>query len=321
MRKLLLVFLFTSSMAYGQELLTQYRLYGIQTLQKQLDLDLAGKEYWQNIIATIDTKYGYIQSAINLLTCNKKIASLELSVMDKNNSFQKVNSYSAFTGKYNGDKKNEGDKKTPIGIYNIVEKLDKVDSFYGPLALVTSYPNLYDTYNNKNGHGIWIHGVPTNQERDDYTKGCIAIGNQELLCLDKAIDYNKTLLIINETKIKTYPSKNELATILADLYAWRYAWIYNDVDKYLSFYDQTFKRFDGMEIEDFKRYKVRIFSKKEEKTINFKDIKIIPYPNYEKNLYAVTFTEEYHSKSFSFLGNKTLIVKFTNNTFKIITER
>jgi murein L,D-transpeptidase YafK len=240
--------------------------------------------------------------------------------MDKNNSFKKINSYSAFTGKYSGDKKSEGDYRTPVGIYNIVKKLDKVDSFYGPLALVTSYPNLYDTYNNKDGHGIWIHGVPTNQQRDEYTKGCIAIGNKDLVCLDKAIDYDKTLLIINDTQIKIYPSKNELATILSDLYAWRYAWIYNDEQKYLSFYDSSFKRFDGMKIDDFKRYKTRIFAKNEEKTIDFKDLKIIPYPNYEKNLYAVSFTEDYHSNSLSFSGNKTLIVKVTNNVFKIVTE-
>ncbi len=319
MRKILLILAF-ASITNAQDILTQYRQGCMRDIQKKLDLDLGDKEYWQNVLSKIDTKYGYIESAINLLTCNKKTASLELSVMDKNNSFKKINSYSALTGKYSGDKKSEGDNKTPIGIYNIVKKLDKVDSFYGPLALVTSYPNLYDTYNNKDGHGIWIHGVPTDKQRNEYTKGCIVIGNKDLVCLDKSIDYDKTLLIINDTQIKTYPSKNELTTILSNLYTWRYAWIYNDAEKYLSFYDLAFKRFDGMDIDDFKRYKTRIFSKNEEKTIDFKDIKIIPYPNYEKNIYAVNFTEDYHSNSFSFSGNKTLIVKLTNNEFKILTE-
>ena len=320
MRKVLLILAF-ASLTYAQDILTQYRLGGMKDIQKKLDLELAAKEYWQNVLTKIDTKYGYIESNINLLTCNKKSASLELSIMDKNNSFHKINSYSAFTGKYSGDKKSEGDNRTPVGIYSIVKKLDKVDSFYGPLALVTSYPNLYDTYNKKDGHGIWIHGVPTNQQRNEYTKGCIAIGNNDIICLDKAIDYDKTLLIINDTQIKTYPSKNDLATLLANLYSWRYAWIYNDTDKYLNFYDTSFKRFDGMQIDDFKRYKMRIFSRNEQKSIDFKNITILPYPNYEKNLYEISFNEDYHSNSFSFSGNKTLIVKFTNNEFKILTEQ
>jgi murein L,D-transpeptidase YafK len=320
MRKGLLILAF-ASLINAQDILTQYRLGNMKDIQKQLDLDLSAKEYWQNILTNVDTKFGYIESAINILTCNKKSATLELSVMDKNNNFHKINSYSAFTGKYSGDKQNEGDDKTPDGIYNIVKKLDKVDSFYGPLALVTSYPNIYDTYNNKNGHGIWIHGVPTNQQRNSYTKGCIAIGNKDIICLDKTIDYDKTLLIINDTKIKNYPSKEDLALLLSDLYSWRYAWIYNDTDKYLSFYAQSFKRFDGMQIDDFKRNKTRIFSKNEPKSIDLKNIIIVPYPNYEKNLYQITFYENYHSNSFSFSGNKTLIVQFTNHEFKILTEQ
>lgn len=316
-----LLILFFASLINAQDILTEYRLGDMKEVQKQLDLNLSAKEYWQTIVANIDTKFGYIESAINILTCNKKSATLELSVMDQNNTFQKVNSYSAFTGKYSGDKQNEGDDKTPNGIYNIVKKLDKVDSFYGPLALVTSYPNLYDTYNNKDGHGIWIHGVPTDHQRNNYTKGCIAIGNKDIICLNESIDYDKTLLIVNDTKIKHYPSKNDLALLLSDLYSWRYAWIYNDTDKYLSFYAQAFKRFDGMKINDFQRYKTRIFSKNEQKSIDFKNITIIPYPNYEKNLYQITFYENYHSNSFSFSGKKTLIVQFINHEFKILTEQ
>ncbi|CAI6147276.1 MAG: hypothetical protein SPLUMA1_SPLUMAMAG1_01934 [uncultured Sulfurimonas sp.] len=58
------------------------------------------------------------------------------------------------------DKIREGDLRTPIGVYKLVKKLSKVDSFYGPLAFATSYPNSYDKYLGKNGSGIWIHGLP-----------------------------------------------------------------------------------------------------------------------------------------------------------------
>ena len=320
MIKVLLVLAFVN-LAFAQDILTQYRLNGIEGIQQRLDLELSDKSYWDKVLSTSDTKYGYIETDMDILTCNKKASSLELHVMDKNNTFHEINNYSAFTGKYSGDKMTEGDLRTPVGIYNIVKKIDKVDSFYGPLALVTSYPNLYDRYNNKDGHGIWIHGLPTNQQRDDFTKGCIAIGNDDIVCLDKTINYDKTLLIINDTEIKTYPSKNDLAVILSQLYQWRYSWIYNDLKKYLSFYDESFKRFDGMKIDEFKKYKTRVFNKNEKKTIEFTDISVIPYPNYEKNIYEISFIEKYKSESFSFSGNKKLIVKLNDSEIKILTER
>ena len=320
MRKALL-FLSIISLVNAQDILTLYRTNGMKDIQQMLDQELSGKEYWNSVVSKIDTKFGYIESKLDLLTCNKKSATLELNTLGKDSTYHKVNSYSAFTGKYSGDKTSEGDYRTPDGIYSIVKKLNKVDPFYGPLAFVTSYPNLYDTYNNKNGHGIWIHGVPTNQQRNDFTKGCIAIGNNDLLCLDKTVDYNKTLVIINDTKIKTYPAKKDLTNILSNLYEWRYAWIYNDSDKYLSFYDSSFKRSDGMKFDEFKRYKAKLFSKNEQKSIDFSDVTVIPYPNYEKNLYEITFNEDYHSASTSFKGQKTLIVKYSNNEFKILTEQ
>ena len=32
----------------------------------------------------------------------------------------------------------------------------------------------------KNGSGIWIHGMPYNADREKFTKGCIALDNNEL---------------------------------------------------------------------------------------------------------------------------------------------
>ena len=97
-------------------------------------------------------------------------------------------------------KKKEGDLKTPLGIYELTKKISKLDSFYGPLAFVTSYPNIYDKFRGKNGSGIWIHGLPTEQKRDEFTKGCIAINNSNLETLDKYININSTMLIINSSK-------------------------------------------------------------------------------------------------------------------------
>jgi len=316
--KILLLIGLSSSLF--SNILTQYREKGIQNLEKQMDFDLSKKEYWQKYLKNIDTKFGYLETYKNILACDKSKSTLSLYMKDKNNSYTLTKDYSAYTGKIKGDKIKEGDLKTPVGIYSLTQKLSKVDSFYGPMAFVTSYPNIYDRYRGKNGSGIWIHGLPTEQERDSFTKGCIAINNANIKCLDRNIDINETILIINEEFKTDSVSKKELSTILSQLYAWRYAWLYNDVETYLNFYDSSFKRNDGLNLNNFSRYKRRIFDKKESKSIIFRNINVIPYPN-KQNTYKITFSEIYKSNSYSFSGEKVLIIKLKKSHLSIITEK
>jgi len=302
------------------KILTQYRENGIKNLERSLDKELTTQAYWSKYLQNIDTRFGYFESYNNLLICDKSKSQLSLYKKDSNNSYILQREYSAFTGKIQGDKTKEGDLKTPVGVYNIVKKLTDVDSFYGPLAFVTSYPNLYDRYRGKTGQGIWIHGLPMHQDRDSFTKGCIAIDNKSIECLGKNIDIDKTVLIISENEIQPIKSKEKFVTLLQNLFEWRYSWIYNDLNQYLSFYDPTFKRFDGMNFQHFSNYKRRIFRKKEQKTILLKNINITPYPE-STDLYKITFKEFYRTKRYSFQGNKVLIVKLQDNKFHIITEQ
>jgi len=304
----------------GDDIVTEYRLNGIAGIAKSLDKALTEKSYWQEHLRDKGTSFGYIESYPNILVCNKAESTLTLYRKDLNNSYSVKKKYSAYTGKVKGDKYKEGDLKTPVGIYNITKKISQVDSFYGPMAFVTSYPNIYDRYQGKNGSGIWIHGLPTEQERDEFTKGCIAINNQSIECLDRNIDISKTLLVISAEEVYKNVSKEKLSELLSQLYTWRYTWIYNKLEDYLDFYADGFRRFDGMNKTRFSRYKSRIFSKNEEKTIHFSDINIVPYPNLEET-YKITFKEAYQSNSFTFVGNKILIVKLVENKLKIITEQ
>lgn len=307
---------------FAEDILTSYRLNGITDIEKKMDKELAKEEYWSGIVKEKDTSFGYTESYSNILACDKSKSKLELFTLDKNRDFKSKKKYDAFTGKNQGDKVKEGDLKTPIGIYRIVQKLSKatkLDSFYGPIAFVTSYPNLYDSYRGRNGSGIWIHGLPTEKSRDDFTRGCIAINNSNIECLDRNIDISKTILIIDDTKVKQEVSKKTLASLLAQLYAWRYSWIYDDINGYLSFYSSEFVRDDGMNFKDFKSYKTRIFQKNERKSIIFNDINIFPYPN-TSDIYQIDFKEFYKSDTYKFTGNKTLIVKFENKKMKILTE-
>jgi len=318
MIKLALILLL-SSYIFASSLLTTYKDYGIESVQEQLDYELTDKTFWDKYLKNKDLSFGYIEQYKSILTCDKESSTLKLYQKSENGKFKLIKKYNAFTGKYKGDKVKEGDRKTPIGLYNLVEVINKLDPFYGPLAFVTSYPNIYDRYHGKNGSGIWIHGLPENQKRDKYTKGCIAIQNKNIKTLNKTIDIQNTLLIINKNRYLKKVTKKEMSTILSELYRWRYSWIYNDINQYLDFYSDKFIKSNGAKIKSFKRYKKRIFAKKERKSIVFKNLNVIPYPN-TKDIYKISFTEIYKSDSLKFIGEKILMVKLTKDTIKIFTE-
>jgi murein L,D-transpeptidase YafK len=88
-----------------------------------------------------------------------------------------------------GHKEKEGDGKTPEGIYSISYKNSK-SRFY--LSLKISYPNEFDKKNAQikgisPGGDIYIHGIPIYfswigkyHTKKDWTRGCIAVTNNEI---------------------------------------------------------------------------------------------------------------------------------------------
>jgi len=319
-QKSLIFFFLFSNILVANSILDSYRENGIKDIERKLDKELTKKSYWEKIINKADTTFGYTEKYHSILLCDKEKSLLTLYQKDSNGTFSKKNRYSAFTGKNKGNKEHEGDLRTPVGIYTLTNKLSKIDSFYGPMAFVSSYPNLFDRYLNKNGHGIWIHGLPIDQKRDNFTKGCIAIENKGLECLDKEINLNNTLLLIYENKTLSQPDKEILTQLAMWLYKWRYAWKYNNLEQYLSYYAKDFKRFDGKNFSQFKQYKTIVFARKEKKMILFKDISIVPYPNH-KNIYQITFYEKYKGNYYQFNGPKELLVRVKGDSIKIFSER
>ncbi|MEX1298935.1 MAG: L,D-transpeptidase family protein [Desulfotignum sp.] len=104
------------------------------------------------------------------------------------------------TGEIPGPKQVEGDKKTPEGIYFLIdEHLDKdLTATYGPRAFPTDYPHLLDRRQKKTGYAIWIHGTDKPLKPRD-TNGCIALENADVLRLSEYVTRYVTPVIIQET--------------------------------------------------------------------------------------------------------------------------
>ncbi|MGH1601036.1 L,D-transpeptidase family protein [Campylobacter majalis] len=292
---------------------------GANAVIKEIEKNILSDEFWTKKLQNLDVRYGYYDSKMLLNVVAKESKKLELFEYLNGVLTLKFTS-DVLVGK-KGDKLVEGDLKTPIGVYQLTRRFTPNDPYLGPLAFSLSYPNLYDKLNKRTGSGIWIHGLPLNGERDnDVTKGCVVMENDILIQYDKLIDYTKSLAIVYEDDIK-YASKDDIGLLFAEIFRWKKAWQENDIDAYLAFYDKNFKRYDGLELDKFASSKRAIFSKNEQKTIIFSDFVISPYPNSNiKDMFRISFYEDYKALNYKFQGIKTLYVKLENKKMKILIE-
>jgi murein L,D-transpeptidase YafK len=320
--KKVLVFLFTIFFLQAENLYDIYRYEGIKKIQTLLENSIQNPDFWLERLKNIDVKFGYFEDKKSILFCNKLARTLSLFYV-KDGKFNKVKTFKVIVGKL-GDKQKEGDLITPVGVYKLDAILTDVDSFYGPFAFKTTYPNLYDEILGKDGHGIWIHGKPIDgRKRPDLSKGCIVLDNPDLIYLKKLIDYKNTYLLINNSTPLT-ATKEEIANILAFIYKWRAAWRDNNLESYQTFYDKSFKYYNGKNLDKFLDYKRKIFAirKHQNVSIYFKNINIIPYQNVNNDkIFRIDMQEIYKADKYKFIGPKEIFVKLTSNGYKIILEK
>ena len=304
---------------FALDLMTLYRYEGINSVEKELENRLKDIDYWKEYFKDKNVDYDYYEFKKYILVAQKE--QLEMSMYEKiGNDYKLILRNNVIVGENPGDKYTEGDKRTPEGAYELVEKKVGLDSFYGPFALVTSYPNVFEQSLDKKGSGIWIHGMPYYTDREKFTKGCVALDNTELENLEKKLDLNKTILLISENTFKK-ATKEEMALIFTSIYKWKDAWKYSNIEEYLSFYSKDFKRADKTGFGLFSEQKRSIFAKNEQKTIRFSNIDISPYPNsFGKNMFKVLMDQEYMSPSVKFYGKKELFLEIENNQVKILSE-
>jgi murein L,D-transpeptidase YafK len=314
------IILFSST----NELIDLYRSSGGDALLKKAEQLLKSKNYWLSRLENYDTDFGYYENIEFLMLTNKDFPTLEVYKFHKNSeSFELIEMLNAYVGEKKGAKTKKGDKKTPTGVYKLVKKITKLNSFYGPLAFVTSYPNLFDRLKHRTGFGIWIHGLPLSGNREKkYTRGCIAIENENLKNLNKKIDLKKTIFIISDDKLEK-TKKDDLALILSSLYKWLDSWKKGQIKKYLNFYNKkSFKKHNGKDFQWFKKYKTKLFLKKGKTFIYFSQINITPYPNIQnKKFFYISLLENYQTNSVHFIGLKELYVEILNNKMKIFIEK
>ncbi|EAI2891205.1 murein L,D-transpeptidase, partial [Campylobacter jejuni] len=302
LKRLALLITLSSLMLHASDLVKIYLNQGLDAVGVAIEKELTQKDFWLSEIGDKNISLGYYDDNVAIVLTNKTDKILRVYSYEDGKIRKDFEQKEIITGLM-GDKKIEGDLKTPVGFYELGRKFNPGDPYYGPFAFATTYPNLLDKVQGKTGGGIWIHGYPLDGSRlDEFkTRGCIALFNNNLEKFAQVVQ-DKKVFVMTEEKEKIRAKKDQIASLLADLFTWKLAWTNSDTNTYLSFYDeQEFKRFDKMKFEQFASMKKSIFSRKEDKKIKFSDINISPYPNLEnETMYRISFYEDYYTKNYQF---------------------
>lgn len=214
-----------------------------------------------------------------------------------------VADYYITQGKLGADKTREGDKKTPIGVYHVTGSLSrqKLGDFYGSGAFPISYPNEWDKRQGRSGHGIWLHGTPS----DTFSRpplasdGCVVLANQDLDAISKELQIGLTPVIISNSiewlSLDDWEAERE--SLRKEIAQWRTDWESLDVERYLAHYSKKFQS-DGQNLDQWSAKKRQVSSGKSWIKVATDNLSMFRNPGKEE-MVVVTFAQGYRSNNLS----------------------
>lgn len=351
MRILLLSFLFLLTFISGsfgktlEEIIANIGSFTPQELQKEINsLPQEEKLKLQLLLLTYAGENGKVKELLQKLYAGKLVSNvLELPqnlpaiLVDKTNEILYVvkidkgvpfivRKFPCITGKRLGDKLEEGDLRTPEGIYFPLYWKANLPPIYGIGAFPLNYPNLLDRkILKRDGHGIWIHGTNNPNRPPHSTNGCIVLKNEYLKILKKLIVPKKTPVIV--VSQLSYATKKEFLSeqksLINFILHWKRAWENSpkDIEPYLNCYSKSFVWEKG-NYRNWVNYKKRVTKFKKWIKIRISDLtaakdgRILSFGN----LYVVRMKLNYRSNNYTSITNKILYIIKEGNKWKILGE-
>lgn len=243
---------------------------------------------------------------------------------NRNGTPVRVADFYVTIGKAGTGKQREGDNRTPIGIYSVssFKSPRELTDFYGGGAFTLTYPNEWDTRQGRNGHGIWIHGSPSNtySRAPLASEGCLVLANDDLARLGQYIEIGRTPVII--ARQVEWVALDELGSRRSDLATaidlWRQDWESRDVERLMRHYGPGF-RAGTQSRQDFAANKHKVHAGKTWIKVGLDKMNLMLYPE-RPDFAMVSFVQHYQSNN---LSDRTLKRQFwsrENGRWQIIHE-
>ncbi len=227
-------------------------------------------------------------------------------------------------GKLGAEKFKEGDQRTPVGIYHVTASLprQKLTDFYGSGAFPISYPNEWDRRMGRNGHGIWLHGTPSNtfSRPPKASDGCVVLANQDLDALAENLQVGLTPVIISNSIewLSLDDWQTERKSLLAMIEEWRQDWESRDTDRYARHYSKKFQS-DNFDYQGWIEQKRKVNAGKAWIKVGTENISMFRNPGKEEHV-VVTFEQDYRSNNLNNQMKKRQYWIKEDGRWKIIHE-
>ena len=232
--------------------------------------------------------------------------------------------YYVTLGKNGIEKTREGDQKTPVGVYHVTANLprSKLTDFYGAGAFPINYPNEWDKRLGRNGHGIWLHGVPA----DVYSRpprasdGCLVLANPDLESVGRRVQVGLTPVIIaDEVEWSDAAAlEAERGSLAAALEQWRADWASRDTERYLAHYSQRFAS-GRQDYAGWAAHKRKVNAAKRWIKVGVSRVAMFRYPR-ERDFVVVAFEQDYRSDGLSNVMKKRQYWIKEDGRWKILYE-
>lgn len=238
-----------------------------------------------------------------------------------------VNSYFATIGKAGYGKQREGDNRTPVGVYRIQDFIDDkaLPELYGRGALPLDFPNAWDRRLGRTGHGIWIHGMPRDQERRPArdSEGCVVVSNDVVPELHSWSELKSTPVVLADQLRWTDPLlvDSARAALERDIETWRAAWASGDMDTFLSLHSPSF-RTRKQRFKTYAAQKRRLAAERGSVGIELDEFEMFMYPDVDYQAMAmVSFRQRYDSKAYRDVTYKTQFWQHNGERWMLQLER
>jgi murein L,D-transpeptidase YafK len=232
--------------------------------------------------------------------------------------------YYVSQGRAGAFKEREGDLKTPVGVYRVTSELSaqKIGDFYGKRAFPLNYPNEWDRMQGRNGHGIWLHGVPadTYARPPRASEGCVVLANQDLDALAAYMQIGVTPVIITNGVewLSLGDWQEERAALDKAIEDWRQDWESRDIARYMRHYSKKFKVGD-QNFQTWEAQKRAVNAQKSWVKVSLNKLSAFRSPG-KDDLAQVSFDQDYRSSNLSNVSRKLQYWIKEEGHWKIIFE-
>ena len=248
---------------------------------------------WTNHAAIKHSASAPKRKMLTAILVDKKTNMLYLTDY-QNGKYEAIKTFHTTLGQVKGDKEEEGDLKTPEGIYTFKAFLTppNLKPKFGKMAFYLNFPNTYDQIAGHTGSNIMLHSTdtPLRLKQDYDSLGCIVVENDQLKEIQPYVRLGLTPILIFPELTQEFMTPGQDESLKGFFKNWIKAWESRDITQYINGYHSDFTA-QGKDKKAWKAFKSSLISKYSSIEINPEDVLYYRHPKYS----MITFTQNYRS--------------------------